>query len=131
MNNDFQTEEEWVKTVATYFHYDYRDRGKVKWNGFFLSDHTAKLKAQKADQNLASHETLRPPMDYQQIQLVVGQAASNRQRITIQLDTRNADGFFSPLISGKVTGFFESGFYLDQEPQLWEEMRYVEVNHDK
>ncbi|HIX35896.1 MAG TPA: hypothetical protein H9856_05860 [Candidatus Limosilactobacillus merdigallinarum] len=36
--------------VATeFFDYYYHDRGKVKWDGYFLSEHQAALKKHKAD----------------------------------------------------------------------------------
>ncbi|MCI1923190.1 MAG: hypothetical protein LKJ64_03860 [Lentilactobacillus buchneri] len=34
--------------VNNFFKHDYHDRGMAKWQGFFLSDHTAALKKQKA-----------------------------------------------------------------------------------
>lgn len=40
MNDDFG------RLVTSYFKNDYRERGKVKWNGYFLSDHTSSLKSE-------------------------------------------------------------------------------------
>lgn len=41
MNDDFS------RLVTNFFKNDYRERGKVKWNGYFLSDHTSSLKQEK------------------------------------------------------------------------------------
>lgn len=35
------------KVANEFFRYYYRDRGKMKWSGFFLSEHTAALHKQK------------------------------------------------------------------------------------
>ncbi|GAP02143.1 hypothetical protein FPFC_010210 [Fructobacillus pseudoficulneus] len=131
MNNSFASEKDWLKTVSTYFAQDYRDRGKVKWNGFFLSDHTAKLSEQKKDQKVLEKASWQPQMAYHDIQRVVGQAAANQQELSVQLNQQDQDGHVSPIITGRVTGFFESGFYLDQVAKLWDEIRFVEVQHGK
>jgi hypothetical protein len=39
------------KMINNYFENDYRERGKVKWNGYFLSDHTSALKREAQAQN--------------------------------------------------------------------------------
>jgi hypothetical protein len=41
MNDDLS------RLVTNFFKNDYRERGKVKWNGYFLSDHTSSLKQEK------------------------------------------------------------------------------------
>ncbi|KAA8433589.1 hypothetical protein FKV73_02675 [Weissella paramesenteroides] len=40
MNQDEALQEQ-LKRAAHFFEHDYQDRGMVKWQGFFLSDHTA------------------------------------------------------------------------------------------
>ncbi|TFZ24236.1 hypothetical protein E2P76_15695 [Lactiplantibacillus plantarum] len=42
-NQDFD-----LGTVKHFFDHDYHDRGMVKWQGFYLSDHTAALHQQAA-----------------------------------------------------------------------------------
>ncbi len=43
MDKDFSS------LVANYFKNDYRERGLIKWRGFFLSDHTSALKKWQAE----------------------------------------------------------------------------------
>ena len=41
---------------------DYNDRGRLKWAGFYLSDHTEEIDAeneQRANQNLAKEQMLK------------------------------------------------------------------------
>ncbi|MDI6523854.1 hypothetical protein [Leuconostoc suionicum] len=35
--------EDFSTLINRYFQNDYRERGKIKWNGYFLSDHTSSL----------------------------------------------------------------------------------------
>lgn len=40
-------EEKAEEVAELFFRYYYHDRGKIKWSGFFLSEHTAALKKQR------------------------------------------------------------------------------------
>lgn len=42
------------KVASEFFRYYYHDRGKMKWSGFFLSEHTAALHKQRKQQNSQS-----------------------------------------------------------------------------
>ena len=44
-NDDFTT------IINRYFQNDYRERGKIKWNGYFLSDHTSSLTKEGIQRN--------------------------------------------------------------------------------
>jgi nitrogen regulatory protein PII-like uncharacterized protein len=131
MSKDFSANPDWLATVAGYFDHDYRERGKVKWNGFFLSDHTAVLKNQKTDQDQADQTKLHEAMAYEQMQQVVALAYRNSQRLVVQANSFDIEGRASPVEIGRVTGFFMDGFYLDKEPKNWEDLQFVEVDHGR
>lgn len=40
----FFNDHEANQVATNFFRYHYHDRGKKKWGGFFLSEHTAQLK---------------------------------------------------------------------------------------
>lgn len=44
MEKYFFNDEEADAIATTFFQNYYEDRGKIKWSGFFLSEHTAALK---------------------------------------------------------------------------------------
>ncbi|EKK21182.1 hypothetical protein [Fructilactobacillus florum] len=46
--NNYQFNQE---IVDRFFKYDYHDRGMVKWQGFYLSDHTTAMNKQKVKLN--------------------------------------------------------------------------------
>ncbi|USS92131.1 hypothetical protein [Fructobacillus americanaquae] len=131
MSENFFADPDWLSTVSGYFDHDYRDRGKVKWNGFFLSDHTAELKNQKTNQDQADQTELHEAMSYEQMQQVVALAYRNSQRLVVQANSFDIEGRASPVEIGKVTGFFMDGFYLDKEPKNWEDLQFVGVDHDR
>lgn len=43
----FYSDAEADAIANNFFKYYYHDRGKIKWSGFFLSEHTAALKENK------------------------------------------------------------------------------------
>lgn len=42
--SQFYNDAEADAVADNFFKYHYHDRGKIKWQGFFLSEHTAALK---------------------------------------------------------------------------------------
>ena len=46
MRMQFYDDQEADKVATQFFKYCYQDRGKMKWGGFLLSEHTASLKKQ-------------------------------------------------------------------------------------
>lgn len=45
MRMQFYDDQEADKVATQFFKYYYQDRGKMKWGGFLLSEHTAALKS--------------------------------------------------------------------------------------
>lgn len=45
--SQFYSDAEADVVADNFFKYYYHDRGKIKWSGFFLSEHTAALKENK------------------------------------------------------------------------------------
>ncbi|MCI1986667.1 MAG: phage infection protein [Lactobacillus sp.] len=87
--------------VADFFQEHYRDRGMRKWQGYFLSDHTAALKQTAATSGPA---TWLPPQDQPTVRAQLAKAYANHQTVTAQLSARDPDGHaFSPW-SGQVSG---------------------------
>ncbi len=62
-NNDFS------QTVTSYFKNDYRERGKIKWNGYFLSDHTSSLKHDSNERHTVTTKLEQMPLNEMKDQL--------------------------------------------------------------
>ncbi|MBS9335980.1 hypothetical protein [Fructobacillus papyrifericola] len=131
MSKDFLTEEELVDTAAQYFKQDYRERGKVKWNGFFLSDHTAKLKKKARFQQASEAAVWQPKMTFDAIQEQVRLAFERHRKLCFQEREVDSDNRIPLEQVGYVTAFYSEGFYLDERPIEWESVRFAEVQHDK
>lgn len=97
--------------VQRFFEHDYRDRGVVKWQGYYLSDHTAALKKQ------AKAEAKKYPAKVQQsleeMSQLLGKAYANGQTVSIQLNDRDLNGNFLPDLVGKVIGYEDDRVYLE------------------
>lgn len=92
--------------VADFFANRYIDRGMRKWQGYYLSDHTAALKKQAQTKHLTY-----PPLSLQDqayIRMILLRAYAEGQSVTIQLDLQTPDGQMLPPITGKVGGVTDS-----------------------
>lgn len=56
MKMQFYNDQEADKVATQFFKYYYHDRGKMKWGGFLLSEHTAALKKEIDMEHDAEHQ---------------------------------------------------------------------------
>lgn len=123
MNEDFK------KIINNFFKYDYRERGKVKWNGFFLSDHTKSL--HKNEDELNYNERKLTKMNLSEMKMVLMDAYLNYESVIVQLNIENIDHQLMHNIQGLVHGFSEDGVYIDQQHILLTDMRAVKNNESR
>lgn len=104
----------------------YEDRGMQKWlNGFYLSDHTAAMKADVAERSRVVKQ--KPQMDGQEIEQVLEQARIKNKPVAVQLNSLNQENAYSDDIVGLVRGFDSLGIYIDSKRVLYDEIRNVEL----
>lgn len=104
----------------------YQDRGMQKWlNGFYLSDHTAAMKADVAERSRVNEQ--KPQMDGQEIEEILEQAKIKSKPIAIQLNSLNQENDYSDDVIGMVRGFDSLGIYIDNQRVLYDEIRNVEL----
>ena len=113
-------------TVQIFFERYYQDRGMVKWQGYYLSDHTAALK-KEADELGKEY----PPKSLQSTEKrsnVLAEAFANGKTVSVQLNTLDLNGNFQPDLVGKLLGYEDDTIYLDNEQFVTlDEMRHVEI----
>lgn len=97
-----------------FFKYDYIDRGMIKWQGFYLSDHTSALNAEHEVQNKALHRKIPPQMSFKEITSVINQAIVKNRIVKIQTNECNNDGIFKQPVIGKIVGYREDILYIKQ-----------------
>ncbi|MDT2522329.1 hypothetical protein P7D73_04775 [Enterococcus raffinosus] len=104
----------------------YEDRGMQKWlNGFYLSDHTAAMKADVAERSRVVKQ--KPQMDGQEIEQVLEQARIKNKPVAVQLNSLNQENAYSDDIVGLVRGFDSLGIYIDNKRVLYDEIRNVQL----
>lgn len=104
----------------------YHDRGMQKWlNGFFLSDHTATMKADVVERSRVIEQ--KPQMDGQEIEQVLEKARIKNKPVAIQLNSLNQENAYSDDIIGMIRGFDSLGIYIDSTRVIYDEIRNVEI----
>ncbi|WP_201308369.1 hypothetical protein [Companilactobacillus farciminis] len=108
MNSKYQADPEMVQT---FFDNYYHDRGKIKWQGFYLSDHTAALKKQAKK---SSHQNnLRPQQELTEITKFLMQSYTYNQIVKVQLNVFDLNNHVKDDLTGEIQGYDEDLFYLD------------------
>ena len=97
-NQDFD-----LGTVKHFFDHDYHDRGMMKWQGFYLSDHSAALNQQNRQLNAVC--VPRPQQSVAVITEVLADAYQRQQPVTIQLKTVEQNNRHLPGITTLVHGY--------------------------
>lgn len=112
--------------VQIFFERYYQDRGMVKWQGYYLSDHTAALK--KEDAELAKEYPPKPLQTTEKRASVLAGAFANHKTVSIQLNTLDLNGNFQPDLVGKLLGYEAETIYLDNEAFVsLDDMRHVAI----
>lgn len=104
----------------------YEDRGMLKWlNGFYLSDHTAAMKADVAERSRAIEQ--KPQMDGQEIEQILEKARIKGKPVAIQLNSLNQENAYSDDTIGMIRGFDSLGIYIDNKHVHYDEIRNVKL----
>ncbi|WP_349535492.1 hypothetical protein [Leuconostoc citreum] len=119
MNDDFS------QLVTNYFKNDYRERGKIKWQGYFLSDHTALLNSDNEKRHQVTERL--PRMSLGDIKQSLDDAALSYSYVIVQLDQQSKDGQMADNIIGTVNGYSDRGVVVNQQHILFETIRAVRI----
>lgn len=116
--------EEAIKRAKVFFEQDYRERGKIKWNGFFLSDHTQKINHTK---KASQQRTWLEETPIHDMQLLCQEAFANHRRVLVQVNRTSTDQQPSKYVIEEVTAFDERGFWSENKHYDYEFVRHLEV----
>ncbi|WP_273713765.1 hypothetical protein [Leuconostoc mesenteroides] len=123
-NRDFDS---FSAMVNNYFQNDYRERGKVKWQGFFLSDHTAALKRENRKHEQVTQRL--PRMSLDKIMHVLIRANANYLYVTVQQDIQDAQGNLLMNSTGMISSINDLGFFIDNDYYEYETIRAVKIEN--
>lgn len=115
--------EDFSTIINRYFQNDYRERGKIKWNGFFLSDHTSSLVKDDRQRNQKPQKLPKIPLN--EAQSILQHSCVNYHIVTIQQNIETTDGYLIPNVTGLVNGLTELGVYINQQFIAYEDIRTV------
>lgn len=120
--------DETIRRAKIFFEQDYRERGRIKWNGFFLSDHTQKINHRKEAQNQKNRWLDKTPV--YAMQSTCQRAFTNYQPILYQLDSMTAEQQAPQVIKASITAFDERGFWVKKSYYPFESIHHLEVQDE-
>lgn len=116
--------------AENFFKHDYIDRGMIKWQGFYLSDHTRALNAEHATKDKILQREVLPQMTIKEISDVINKAIVKNETVKIQTNKCDSNGIFEAPIIGKINGFIESEIHINSDNLIkLSEIRSVVVSN--
>ena len=103
----------------------YQDRKKMKWAGFYLSDHTAKIQKEESARKFCAPPLAR--MSLADIDETLYWARLKSLAVSIQKEETNLEGQYPPNITGPIQGFDELGIFIGAEKVDYDEIRHVTI----
>ncbi|MHC5267684.1 hypothetical protein ACYSNO_00650 [Enterococcus sp. LJL98] len=109
---------------------EYIDRGIVKWNGMYLSEHLRQLQTVMNDS--VHQPKQKRKMTVNERNDVLSKAQLKGLSVAIQKEARNLEGNYLAEVVGKIEGFDHSGLFIDGEKIIFDAIRHVEIrDHPK
>lgn len=115
--------------AENFFKHDYIDRGMIKWQGFYLSDHTSALNAEHATKDKILQREILPQMTIKEITEVINKSIVKNKVVKIQTNKCDGDGIYDPPIIGKIKGYMENDLYIDDYTVEISVIRYVSITN--
>ncbi|EMF0620521.1 hypothetical protein G9L46_002380 [Enterococcus faecium] len=103
---------------------EYNDRGRLKWAGFYLSDHTEEIDSD--NEQCSNHNLAKEQITTEEIAEVLNAAVIKNRPVCIQKEERNAEGYYPDDIVGKILGSDELGIYVEKNKVHYDEIRHIE-----
>jgi hypothetical protein len=114
--------------AQNFFSHDYIDRGMIKWQGFYLSDHTSALNAENEIKNKILQREVLPQMTIKEITDVINMAIVKNDTVKIQANNCDSNGVFDTPVVGRINGYVGDMIYIDQKFRIKiNEIRNAEI----
>ncbi|TYC50880.1 hypothetical protein ESZ50_01300 [Weissella muntiaci] len=102
------------RRAKDFFENHYKDRGMVKWQGYFLSDHTEDVRKNDTARAVARNQKAMPEMELDEITEKLFKAYANNLHVSVQERSKQGENF-PPIIQGKVQGFDEQYIFIGND----------------
>ena len=106
------------------FNERYQDRGTIKWQGMFLSEHNSSM--DQIQKELKHTVPKKEQMSFEEISEVLNAAVVYNKSIAIQLESVDENNNYFDDIVGKLQGYDELGFWVSRTKVNYDEIRNVE-----
>lgn len=95
-----------IYTLAKrFFEQDYHDRGMVKWQGFYLSDHTEDAAQYSSEEMKRAKQQLHDRQTPEYISRLMKKAYDGQLDVSVQLAVKDETGLTGEVIAGKIKGY--------------------------
>lgn len=102
----------------------YQDRKRLKWMGFYLSEHTAQIDSNSLKNDIEING--KSDMSSQEIANVMEEALIKGKSVTIQTN-QLVNHSYLPDVVGKIKGYNEEGLFIEETFVAYEEIKHVEI----
>lgn len=99
--------------INQFLKYDYHDRGMMKWQGFYLSDHTSARTKKSNEEKSKQALTHAIKMTSHEIAEVINSAIMKSTPVSIDLSTKNIDGTLLDPVTGLIAGWYEDNLIIN------------------
>ena len=113
--------------LVTQFFNEYQDRGMLKWQGFYLSDHTVSLDKLDNTHQAQLNRQHSDQMASSEIEAIINQAIVKQLTVRIERNIQDKDGYLPPFIEGKIAGFYEDYLVIDDQFISFEEIYAITI----
>ncbi|WDF82086.1 hypothetical protein PQ472_09320 [Lacticaseibacillus pabuli] len=113
------------KMVQSFFDHDYIDRGMLKWQGYYLSDHTSALNREHAKEKQII--TALPQQSASEASVILANAFANGIPISVQLNERDANGKLQADHIGLLRGYTATAIVIGLEQIALDSIRNVQL----
>ncbi|KRN93632.1 hypothetical protein [Pediococcus stilesii] len=101
--------------VEVFFEKYYVDRGMMKWQGYYLSDHTSMLNVEAENKRQRLNQKIRPQDSKQQIAATIEVAITKCREVVVQIDERDQNNQLAEEIQGKILGYSGDELYFGDD----------------
>lgn len=114
--------------AENFFNHDYIDRGMIKWQGFYLSDHTSALNAEHETKDKILQREVLPQMTVTEITDVINKAIVKNKTVKVQTNKCDSNGVFESPIIGRINGYFNDKININSDALIvFNEIRSITI----
>ncbi|BDR56466.1 DNA polymerase III subunit alpha [Xylocopilactobacillus apis] len=110
------------------FLHDFKDRGMMRWFGFYLSDHSLAIRKQKKQEHQILAQKHHLQMSFSEIAETISLALVHQSQVIIEkndTEIKNGEMIDSAQIKGFIQGYSDDGLVVDEQEIPYQEIKYL------